>query len=223
MPRSLSILALIAANLVPLIGVLFFGWNASLVLALFWIENLIIGAFNVTKMIIASVYHKRYGELPLSAFFILHFGLFCSAHGMLLWDLLGYDSIDAAGFFSNPAFGPFSIFFEGAAVLLSFIKVHGSLILLGAGALVLSHLVSFIENFILRGELFEAKANNLMGKPYKQILIMHAGLILGAFAIDKFGSTLWLLLVIVAFKIVVDTKLHLGRRKDSNETLIMAD
>jgi len=45
-----SALALIGANLIPLIGVIFYDWDSRLVLALFWIENLIIGVFNLAKM-----------------------------------------------------------------------------------------------------------------------------------------------------------------------------
>jgi hypothetical protein len=38
-----SVWALIAANLVPLGGVLFAGWSAFEVVFLYWLENLIIG------------------------------------------------------------------------------------------------------------------------------------------------------------------------------------
>ncbi len=223
MRHSLSIFALVAANLIPLFGVLFFDWNTSLVLALFWIENLIIGAFNLIKMVTVSVHGKRVNDLALCAFFVLHFGIFCAAHGVFLWDLLGFDDIDAGHFFANPEFGLFSLLFDGAAVFLSFIEMHGQLILIGISALVLSHLVSFIENFLLRGEIFELKAGTLMGQPYAQIVVMHAGLMLGALAIDKFGSTVWLLLVMVLFKLAVDVKLHLKRRKKYNENLTKAD
>jgi len=223
MPRTLSLFALIAANLVPLVGVLFFAWDASLVLALFWIENLIIGAFNLTKMLALAIYSKRFKDLPLCGFFVLHFGLFCSAHGLLLWDLLGFDEIDVAHFFSYSDSGFLSIFLEGAAVFLSFVEMHGATLLLGIAALFLSHLVSFIENFILRGEIFTSSPSALMGKPYPQIIVMHAGLIIGAFAIEKFGSTIWLLLVMVLFKLIVDIKLHLKRRQTPDQNLIKAD
>lgn len=223
MPRSASIFALIAANLVPLIGVLFYAWDANLVLALFWIENLIIGIFNLIKMVTASVHHRQFKDLGLCAFFVFHFGLFCSAHGVLLSSLLGFESIDTGRFFTPSEFGPFTIFLEGAAVFLSFIDHYGSLILLAIGALTLSHLVSFIENFILRAEIFETRAGKLMSKPYKQIIVMHAGLILGALAIDKLGSTLWLLFVIVIFKLTVDVKLHLQRRENAPEHLAEPD
>jgi len=62
-----------------------------------------------------------------------------------------------------------------------------------------------------------------MGKPYGHIIVMHAGLIIGAMAIEKFGSTIWLLLVMVVFKLSVDIKLHLKRHKNLNPTLASSD
>ncbi|MEX0612785.1 MAG: DUF6498-containing protein [Pirellulales bacterium] len=46
-----SALALIIANGVPLLGVLFWNWDAFEVVALYWAENVVIGAINVLKMI----------------------------------------------------------------------------------------------------------------------------------------------------------------------------
>lgn len=213
MTRSFSLLTLIFANLVPLIGVLFYGWDASLVLALFWIENLIIGAFNLIKMLVITARAMRVNELFLSFFFVLHFGLFCSAHGLLLWDLLDLGKINASVYFGEVGFGPLELFAEGATVLLGFIELHGSVIMLGITALALSHLVSFIEHFILRGEIFTLTNRDMMARPYGQVLAMHAGLILGAIAIDKFGSTTALLAIIVALKLLLDFMQHTRRHK----------
>jgi len=45
---------LIAANLVPLAGVLFFGWSVFATLLLFWVENVIVGVFNILRMLTAA-------------------------------------------------------------------------------------------------------------------------------------------------------------------------
>jgi len=218
--RSFSILALIAANLVPLIGVLFYQWDATLVLALFWVENLIIGSFNLVKMLILAARHRKFSELFQCAFFVLHFGLFCAVHGTLLWDLLGLGTIDPGLHFEKVPTGPLALFAEGAVVLLGFIEIHGSTILLGIGALFLSHFVSFIENFILRGEFATLKTQQLMARPYGHILAMHVGLIAGAIAINKFGSTIALLVVMVGFKFAVDIAQHKRRHKSADAELL---
>ena len=49
-----SSFALIAANCLPLFGVLFFGWDTFSIIFLYWAENVVIGAINVLKMIACS-------------------------------------------------------------------------------------------------------------------------------------------------------------------------
>ena len=49
-----AVVALIVANLVPLIGVLFLGWSVWNILIVYWLENGIVGAFNVLKMATAQ-------------------------------------------------------------------------------------------------------------------------------------------------------------------------
>jgi hypothetical protein len=45
-----SVLVLVLANFVPLIGVLFYGWNAFNLIILYWLENLVIVLFNMIKI-----------------------------------------------------------------------------------------------------------------------------------------------------------------------------
>ena len=49
-----AVVALIVANLIPLIGVLFFGWSVWNILIVYWLENGIVGVFNVLKMATAQ-------------------------------------------------------------------------------------------------------------------------------------------------------------------------
>ena len=51
---SLSGLALIGANLVPLAGVLFLGWDLASVIVLFWAESAVIGFYTALKMAIVG-------------------------------------------------------------------------------------------------------------------------------------------------------------------------
>jgi hypothetical protein len=42
---------LILVNTIPMFGAMFWGWSLLEIVALYWFENLIIGAINVLKMI----------------------------------------------------------------------------------------------------------------------------------------------------------------------------
>lgn len=216
----ISSYALIAANLIPLIGVLFFEWDAVLVLALFWIENLIIGAFNVVRIITGGIVTKDPSAIFICVFFIFHYGLFCSVHGQLLTDLLNYPAAEYTDYFAATSFGLLQLFLEGAATMLMFIEKLSPDILFGIAALILSRLISFIENFILKGEVFTLKVKELMARPYGQIIVMHIGLIVGAVLLEQFGSPIWLLVVIVALKIMVDFNQHQKRHKRQLNELI---
>jgi hypothetical protein len=46
-------IALLLANAIPLVGVLFFGWSLITILVLFWIENGIVGFWNVPRILLA--------------------------------------------------------------------------------------------------------------------------------------------------------------------------
>jgi hypothetical protein len=50
---SRSAIALVVANAIPLIGVLFFGWSLLTILVLFWVENGIVGLWNVPRILLA--------------------------------------------------------------------------------------------------------------------------------------------------------------------------
>ena len=50
---SRSAIALVIANAIPLIGVLFFGWSLLTILVLFWLENGIVGFWNIPRILLA--------------------------------------------------------------------------------------------------------------------------------------------------------------------------
>src|SRR4029079_2006820 len=45
-----AVVALGVANAIPLFGVLFLGWNVWTILTIYWLENGVVGVFNVLKM-----------------------------------------------------------------------------------------------------------------------------------------------------------------------------
>ena len=49
-----AVVALVAANAIPLAGVLWFGWNVWTILIVYWLENGIVGVYNVLKMLKAE-------------------------------------------------------------------------------------------------------------------------------------------------------------------------
>ncbi len=51
---SRSAIVLVLANVIPLVGVVFFGWSLLTILVLYWVENGIVGLWNVLKIALAQ-------------------------------------------------------------------------------------------------------------------------------------------------------------------------
>ena len=86
---------LLAANLVPLIGVIFWHWDAFVLLVLYWLETGVIAFWTIVR--IATIppgalddLRFRSGKRTFSppataAFFTVHAAIFMGAHFLLLW------------------------------------------------------------------------------------------------------------------------------------------
>src|SRR5262245_27128928 len=72
-PLTASGISLIAANALPLLLVLTGQIGVFQVMFLFWVENVIVGFFNLLKML----YVGRIAGLFMGAFFVVHYGMFC--------------------------------------------------------------------------------------------------------------------------------------------------
>jgi len=181
---SASLAALVAANCFPLAGVLFFGWTIGGIMLLFWLENAIVGAFNVLRMWFADKEEPKDSvkKVMVIPFFMAHYGLFTMVHGMFVFTLFVKASptgLGAGGF------------------------------LLALLALVVSHAISFATNYIGRGEYRHVTAMDLMERPYSRVVVLHVVIIFGGFAVMATGQALIALLLLVVLKIAIDIVAHL--------------
>lgn len=208
---AVAVVALIAANLVPLVGVLFLGWNVWTILTIYWLENGIVGFYNVLKM--AAV--PGIGKLGIIPFFILHYGMFWLVHGVFVQTIP-----ELTGFGSGPVgqtviCDPLVPEGVGCVALdtASRVGVDQSSIVIAAVGLFISHGVSFVFNFIRRGEQLRTTAMELMFAPYGRVVILHVTILFGAFAVALFGARLLPLVILVALKTVVDLGFHLREHR----------
>ncbi len=210
---SISVLALVIANVLPIYGVIFFGWDAFLIVLLYWAENLVIGFYNILKIIFAKVNHplEHLGKLFLIPFFAAHFGGFCAVHGIFIFLLFGQGEGDSVFPASGGETWPcFFVFLQ-----LLFGVIHHGWVTLGPNvklavvALFLSHGVSFVQNYLIGGEYKNIKGDQLMSAPYGRIMVMHIAILFGAFISMAIGSPAGILILLIALKTVVDIKLHL--------------
>lgn len=227
-----SAYALIAANALPIVGVLFFGWDTFSIVFLYWLENVIIGGVNVLKMITCrpdpnaidwSQFKtndefqrkleklKKNGTLEqalmvnhASKFFMVPF--FIVHYGIFCL----VHGVFIFAIFGRDTFGGGSGPFGGAENLMEvFSREH---LWLAAIALAASHLWSFFVNYLGNGEYRRTAVSLLMMQPYARIVVLHMAILLGAFFAFAFGSNAVVLIILIIGKTMLDLSLHLRER-----------
>ena len=217
-----AVASLVLANLVPLAGVLWFGWNVRTVLIVYWLENGVIGAFNVLKMLRAQgpdpvqpdvivAPDGRRIRVPVSAaslvppglerlaaipFFIVHYGLFWLVHGIFVLSLPLFATAAA-----DQAFGT-DMPPEPGQILVVLI------------VLAISHGVSYRLNYIGRGEYLRVSPFQQAMAPYGRLVILHVTIIVGGMAIAVTGASAAAIVVLVLLKTAMDLGFHLREHRE---------
>lgn len=216
---NVPLIALLAANAVPLVGVLFWNWNAFYVILLYWAENLAVGFYNVLKIAFAKVNHpiEHLGKLFLIPFFMVHYGGFTAVHGFFILALFSKGE-------QGPPMGGESwpCFFVFLQMLLNIVKhimlTIPPVVRWAVLSLFASHGISFIYNYLIKGEYARTNPQKLMGQPYARVVIMHITILGGAFLMMALGSPAALLLILVVFKTIIDVNMHLREHKKASKT-----
>jgi hypothetical protein len=204
--RQPSVIALVLANLVPVFGVLVLHWEVFPLMFLFWSENVIVGAFNVLKMLTNQPASPAMwiGKIFFIPFFCFHYGMFTLIHGIFVIDVFGGRANGAHGFKGVHGFpGP------GEFWNIAMQNELGWAIL----GLAVSRGISFLTNYIGKGEYQRVNLAQLMGQPYGRIVIMHVAILFGGFLMMALHSPVVGLLLLVVLKTMFDLGGHAGERK----------
>jgi len=180
------LIRLIIVNLIPVIGVLFFNWSLFAILFYFWLENGVIGLFNVFKIVAASIAQKQKNGAFLAPFFVVHFGGFMAGHLFFL-----------VFFFTFKNHEPFFEQFDGPLAQFWWLVATNFL------GLLLGYTISFIE--FLHQSVKTVKLEFLFFSPYPRILIMHFTIIFGGIILLMFDTPVFALIVLILAKVVVDS------------------
>lgn len=223
-----AIVTLLVTNLIPLLGVFYWGWDLYTVILLYWAENGVIGFYNVLKMLFArgSLTYKKLSEgeeklvewigkqnLPIFSligrlffigFFTFHYGVFWIVHGLFVTLFFGRTmGMDAGMLMSGAMGGGMSIGFESLSNLWPR-GMWGAL-----GAMFISHGSSFVRNYIGRDEFLTATPQKLMGEPYSRVVILHLTIMGGAFLVTQLQQPIYGLILLIGLKTGVDLWAHL--------------
>jgi hypothetical protein len=202
-----AVIALVVANMIPLVGVVFLGWSVWNVLVIYWLENGIVGVINVLKMSAATgetaanpspltfmVNGRPATQLSKPAlipFFVVHYGIFWFVHGIFVLTLPAFLSMASD----------------------TRMELGIGAVLFAAVALAISHGLSFWWNFLRGGEYRSVTPAGLMFAPYRRLIALHLTIIFGAMAVMFTGAPVVAVAILVAIKTLLDLGLHLAEHR----------
>lgn len=189
--RSRSAFFIIVHNIVPIFGVIIFDWEPLSIVAIYIAETIIIGLFNVIKMLLSKapvVDNSQQsgaafmsGKLFMAAFFLVHYNAFNYGQVSIM-----FGSVDK---FLKP-------FIEDPYYIALF-------------PIVLTHLVSLVDDFIIGGKYKETSAIVLMFMPYPRIFLQQFVVIFGMGFLMMLGLPIIVLIFFQLIKTIFDLFTHL--------------
>ncbi len=232
-----SVAPLLIANALPLIGVVFFGWDAFAVVFVYCSENVVIGLLNVAKIICCSpdpdevefamrerlatttgatpdrreeavAIRKQLTEMVAGNPLVKHgIKLFLVPFFIVHYGLFCF----VHGVFVSVLLGNNGAIFRGgnANPFDAIVTALGDpLLLFSIAAIALGHIWSFFVNYLWGGEYRRTLPMQLLVQPYGRIVVLHIAILAGGFAAVLFGSPVWMLVPLVIGKTLLDLKLH---------------
>jgi len=186
----------LGTDLVPIIAIILFQWGPTPLVALYWLENLVIGGYTILRLAGSAV--TGLGNLLLALFmipfFTLHYGMFCYGHGLFIKSLSGEGGSDGFMDVVNWALSSGA----GVAWLVAVIAA--------------SNMVFYLADFIGKGELRQTNPAAEMFAPYGRIVTLHVAIILGAFLSIATQQPLLGVLVLILIRVVFGIVLSVLRR-----------
>jgi hypothetical protein len=205
-----SALFVLVADLIPAAGILFWGWDAFVLLMLYWMETAVIAFWTLVRILTLPddedktqqhILMRVGARLLLTAFFLVHSSGFMAGHLLFLWTLY-------AGEWRDTIRNPYD--FWRVIVMGYELWIPLGLLFAGLG-------LSFFWG--LFRQLFSGKDNDSMDRLlaglYGRIILMHVVIIFGVWVAMKIGST-GPYLLLIALKTAYDLMMHvsadLGRK-----------
>ncbi|TKT71703.1 hypothetical protein YH63_009905 [Afipia massiliensis] len=197
---------IVLSNLVPLLGILFWGWDTFVLLCLYCLETAAIGFWTIARVATMSrdpgsvAGRSIAGTLALAGFFTVHAGLFMTVHMLFIYTLFA---------------GPWAGRIHDARDFISLIVIGKDLwipllaLFVGQGAIFINDAVN---RFVFaKAPLTGADTGAIMGGFYKRIVIMHLAIMGGAFIAQAIGTAAPLI-VLVLLKVTIEIRFQIKAR-----------
>jgi hypothetical protein len=216
-----STLIILLANLAPLAGVRFLGWDAFQILMLYWMETAVIAFWTIASIAVqgpaeSGATAARPGLAPriiTAAIYTLHAGAFMAAHFFFLWVIFAGEwakRTTGLGEFLVEVIFRAGLWIPVVAMFIGYgIAYRNDMAVRepdDGSARAASGVATAAQQQAGRRPAFS------IGRLYARIVVMQVAIILGAWAAVELGSMAPLLLLIVG-KTVVDVFVHVARER----------
>ncbi len=189
--KPVFVILLLLLNAIPIYGVFQWGWKSFDLIFLYWLENLIIGAIMILRMVVRPYSHMAEFTLPvfLVPFFTVHYGMFCFGHGKFVIQLFGKSlQPELAGM-------------DVPEIILPLIEARH--LFWPLMALLAYQLLDWGRDVSERG-LGSDGIRQLTIAPYRRVIVLHITIIASGFALGSLNEPLVGLLLLIAFKTGMD-------------------
>ncbi len=182
-----DLLIICGLNLLPLCGVFLWDWQSFDLIFLYWMENVVIGAVMILRMVV-----RRYESpfelafpLFLAPFFAFHYGMFCWGHGTFVVSLFGN-------------------FPDRMELVPAALEVLAEPTMLAAlASLVFLQLFDWQKDVAKHGFGTDS-VKDVMVAPYRRIVVLHITILASGFLLGVLEEPLAGLVLLVALKTIFD-------------------
>jgi hypothetical protein len=217
-----STLLLAAADLIPLVGVAFWHWDAFLLLMLYWMDTAIIAFWTIARVAmtprdglsnlrVSSGGKSSSSPWAVAPFFAVHAGAFMAVHFLFLWVIF-------SGAWARKIYGPAD--FVQVIIIDNRLWLPLAALMLSRGISFLFHVIrpqtlQRIEQALFRrpvGLTARAPAGSVGGEIamlYVRVVIMQMAIIFGAF-LSRLLGTMAPFVILILLKTVADVVVHLA-------------
>ncbi len=202
---------IIAVNLIPLLGVWLWNWDAKEMFLVYCLETVIVGLYTIIQLFLVTqvrrrdVFNEETGAVASGYFFIfffiLHYGFFLFIQMGIFLSVLKFPGLDG-----------FTSVFKFLFNFPEYLSGDALLVLLG---FVVSYGATVAGKFIMSGKYKTARLGVVMFMPYPRIFVQQFVVILGTFVL-MFGSeaSKIFMLIFVAVKVFFEIFLDFDRLID---------
>lgn len=210
----LPLAIVLLSNLIPLIGVFYWGWNTFVLLMLYWAETVIIAFWTLMRILVGGDFAKNFfgeilGRLFMFAFFTIHSTGFMLGHFIFLWAFYSgkpgrNTQLEEAFFHTMPNE------FWGGIVIANGLLIPLAVSFIGRGIAFVIEMsrLPLWKRLVDEDGVASRAAGALVGGLYTRIVIMHLVILGGAALAQRYGALAPLVLLIVA-KTIVDIVLFI--------------